>query len=125
MALPGGFTRGFELVPDGRTDYLHRGPERAGPGASTGTVRSVCGRYTSQSPPDVIADYFHVDEVVAPELGVRFNVAPSQDVYAVAQRHGVRRLGSLRWGLVPFWADDPKIGNRMINARAETLATSS
>ena len=85
----------------------------------------MCGRYTSQSPPDVIADYFHVDEVVAPELGVRFNVAPSQDVYAVAQRHGVRRLGSLRWGLVPFWADDPKIGNRMINARAETLATSS
>jgi putative SOS response-associated peptidase YedK len=59
-------------------------------------------------------------------------VAPSQQVYAIAERRPreegeepTRQLGSFRWGLVPFWAKDPSIGNRMINARAETLAKSN
>ena len=54
------------------------------------------------------------------ELRRRFNVAPTDDVAAVTtDREGRPRGDVLRWGLVPFWADDPKIGSRMINARAE------
>ena len=53
----------------------------------------------------------------------RFNIAPGQDALAVTtDREGVPRADMLRWGLVPHWADDPKIGWRMINARAETAA---
>lgn len=83
----------------------------------------VCGRFTSRTPIDDIVGHFDVDDVAAPDLGARYNVAPTDEVYAVAEVEGRRRLGSLRWGLVPWWADDPKIGSRMINARAETVAT--
>ncbi|HYH18349.1 MAG TPA: SOS response-associated peptidase [Azospirillum sp.] len=58
-----------------------------------------------------------------PNLRPRWNIAPTQDVAAVrAGEDGARHLALLRWGLVPHWADDPAIGNRMINARGETLA---
>ncbi|MDZ7733538.1 MAG: SOS response-associated peptidase, partial [Acidimicrobiia bacterium] len=53
----------------------------------------------------------------------RRTTSPHEDVYAVLEDGGVRRLDALHWGLVPVWAKDVKIGNRMINARAETLAT--
>jgi putative SOS response-associated peptidase YedK len=57
-------------------------------------------------------------------LPPRWNIAPSQDIPAVRlDRHGKRRLVRLRWGLIPYWAKDPKIGYRTINARAETVAT--
>ncbi|MBA2438617.1 MAG: SOS response-associated peptidase [Acidimicrobiia bacterium] len=82
----------------------------------------MCGRYTSVTPAAALARYFDVDEVVAGDLGARYNVAPTQEVYAVASRKSSTRLGSLRWGLIPSWADDPRIGARMINARAESLA---
>lgn len=53
----------------------------------------------------------------------RFNIAPGQDALAVtADRDGTPRADRLRWGLVPHWADDPKIASRMINARSETAA---
>ena len=82
----------------------------------------MCGRYTSRTPIDDIAGYFDVDEVVADHLGERFNVAPTDEVYAVAQSSsGARRLGTFRWGLIPFWSKDDKGGARMINARSETL----
>jgi putative SOS response-associated peptidase YedK len=83
----------------------------------------VCGRFTSRTPIDDVVAAFEVDDVVAPDLGSRWNVAPTDEVYAVAEVDGRRRLGALRWGLVPWWADDPRIGSRMINARCETLAT--
>ena len=51
-----------------------------------------------------------------------YNIAPTQDVLVVTNRDGQNRPELMRWGLVPFWAKDPSIGNRMINARAETLA---
>lgn len=57
-----------------------------------------------------------------PDRAPRYNIAPTQDVAAVVRADGVDRLDWLRWGLVPSWADDVKIGNRMINARAETAA---
>jgi putative SOS response-associated peptidase YedK len=81
----------------------------------------MCGRFVSASPPDEIAKYF---DAAAPEqvLGENYNVAPTNDVYAVYETGGVRRLDAFHWGLVPHWAKDPSVGNRMINARAETLA---
>jgi len=84
----------------------------------------MCGRYVAATPPDELAKYFGAaapppDLTLAPN----HNVAPTQTVYAVRERDGARSLDALHWGLVPFWAKDPKIGNRMINARAETVAT--
>lgn len=81
----------------------------------------MCGRYTLKTPGDALAEQFGLDEV--PNLRPRYNIAPSQDV--VCLRSGPERersIAHLRWGLVPFWAKDPAIGNRMINARAETVA---
>jgi putative SOS response-associated peptidase YedK len=86
----------------------------------------MCGRYTSTSNPADLAAYFDVDEVVATDLGDRYNVAPTDEVYAVASsREGTRRLGTFRWGLVPFWAKDISVGARMINARAESILDKS
>lgn len=82
----------------------------------------MCGRYTSTTSPADLAAYFDVDEVVADDLGDRYNVAPTDEVYAVARSSsGPTRLGTFRWGLVPFWAKDPSVGSRMINARAESV----
>ena len=88
----------------------------------------MCGRYTSTSTSDQGAAFFAAEEVKTEELPLRYNVAPSQLVYAIAERRRTddqphRQLGSFRWGLVPSWAKDPSIGNRMINARAETLSS--
>lgn len=69
---------------------------------------------------------FGVDELAATGHEPSYNVAPRATVYAVRDRaedHGRRRyLSDLRWGLIPSWAKDPKVGDRMINARAESLA---
>lgn len=82
----------------------------------------MCGRFSISASRDEVAQQFAVDDVVAEEMAPRYNVAPSQDVLAVAtSADGTRRrLGTFRWGLVPSWAKDPSIGNRMINARAES-----
>jgi putative SOS response-associated peptidase YedK len=58
---------------------------------------------------------------VPDEMTPRYNIAPSQPI-AVIPNNGQNRIEFFRWGLIPSWAKDPKIGNRMINARAETLA---
>ncbi len=76
----------------------------------------------SSSPPDELAAYFGVDQVAETALEPNYNVAPTQDVYAVVEDEGERHLDAFFWGLVPSWAKDVKIGARMINARAETLA---
>lgn len=86
----------------------------------------MCGRFVSASTAADVAAYFEADAAEAPDLGHRYNVAPSREVYVIGARRDddgilVRRLRALRWGLVPFWAKDPTIGNRMINARAEGL----
>ncbi len=81
----------------------------------------MCGRYVSASPPEELARYFGATPpaVALPE---DYNVAPTDRVYAVRARDGHRAIEVLRWGLVPFWAKDAKIGSRMINARSETVA---
>ena len=66
-----------------------------------------------------MAEEFQLDEG-AVDLTPNYNVAPTQEVAAVLEEGGKRRLEMLRWGLVPSWADDPEIGARMINARSET-----
>ena len=95
-------------------------PSRIAP-PGRATVGGVCGRYTSTTPTAALARFFAVGDVVADELGPRYNVAPTDDVYAVARHGATARLGSLRWGLIPPWADDPRTGSRRINARSETL----
>ena len=81
----------------------------------------MCGRYTLRSNLKQLADLFHVGDVHLPLFDPRYNIAPSQDVLAVRQPDG-RELVELKWGLVPSWAQDPKIGYRMINARCESVA---
>ncbi|NIS35595.1 MAG: SOS response-associated peptidase, partial [Actinobacteria bacterium] len=66
---------------------------------------------------------FGAEPVVAEALKPSYNVAPTDEVYAVAEHEGTRQLGTFRWGLIPFWAKDRKIAARHINARAETVAT--
>ncbi len=83
----------------------------------------MCGRFVSTTSPDQLADYFRTGPPTghASDIGARYNVAPTQGVLTVLDDGGPRRLDVFRWGLVPFWAKDPRIGNRMINARAETI----
>lgn len=79
----------------------------------------MCGRYTLTVDQETLAVALGVEGLVHPEP--RFNVAPSQEMPAVIHRDGEPAAATLRWGLVPFWASDPSIGNRMINARSETV----
>ena len=80
----------------------------------------MCGRFTLRTPPEQLATLFELPEV--PTVEPRYNVAPTQPVAAVRENPGTgqREMTFLNWGLIPFWADDPSIGSRMINARAET-----
>lgn len=81
----------------------------------------MCGRFAFYSPSEATAALFGVDGSVAVEP--RYNIAPTQFIAAIREDEDrTRELVMLRWGLVPFWARDPAIGNRMINARAETVA---
>ena len=82
----------------------------------------MCGRYMLTTPVDALRQLFLFTE--RPNLQPRYNIAPTQDVPIMRRtRDGAgRELLMARWGLVPYWADDPKIGNRLINARAEGVA---
>jgi putative SOS response-associated peptidase YedK len=96
----------------------------------------MCGRYaSSRRPEDLIEEFEVVDDRTEKALEPDFNVAPTKEVYAILERparppadgpasdeQAARQLRVLRWGLVPSWAKDPSIGNRMINARMETVA---
>ncbi len=94
----------------------------------------MCGRYASSRAPEDLVEEFEIRNPDLPQLEPDFNVAPTKEVYGVVERPPrgsdeasepeapERQLRVLTWGLVPFWAKDPKIGNRMINARMETVA---
>jgi putative SOS response-associated peptidase YedK len=104
----------------------------------------MCGRYASSRRPEDLVEEFEIrplpDAGELAHLEPDFNVAPTKEVYAVLERPArrgddgaggdrgddavepERQLRVLTWGLVPFWAKDPKIGSRMINARMETVA---
>jgi putative SOS response-associated peptidase YedK len=108
------------------------------PGSVPTTVRGVCGRFTSTTSPSDLAAHFGAElfgaerfvpdqlsgeRAGASDPGPRWNVAPTTDVWVVRTDDGRRVLQLLRWGLVPSWADSPAVGARMINARAETVAS--
>lgn len=81
----------------------------------------MCGRYASSRPADDLSAYFEVDGPAEEVLPASYNVAPTDPVYVVLQRDQVRQLRVVRWGLVPSWAKDAKVGSRFINARRETV----
>lgn len=78
----------------------------------------MCGRFNLTVEARELAEAFRLQEL--PRLEPRYNIAPTQPVPVVRERAGGRELVELRWGLVPPWADDVKIGNRLINARVES-----
>jgi putative SOS response-associated peptidase YedK len=82
----------------------------------------MCGRFTLFDSPASLTERFALGEV--PSLSPRYNIAPSQAVAVVRIPAGGtdRELALLRWGLLPSWAKDPSLGDKMINARAETAA---
>jgi putative SOS response-associated peptidase YedK len=80
----------------------------------------MCGRFTLTLDPVMLRQAFDLGEM-PPEWIPRYNIAPSQPVAVVADAQ-TRNVDFIRWGLVPSWAKDISIGNRLINARAETLA---
>ncbi len=90
----------------------------------------MCGRFVAAAPPEELAHYFAA-RLQGETLPANYNVAPTTEVYAVRAEtdpdsvddNAHRTLSPLRWGLVPFWAKDAKIGSKMINARGETAAT--
>ena len=100
----------------------------------------MCGRYAASREPAALVEEFDVEVPPTTDLPARYNIAPTNEVYVVRDGkpdeparggfadppgqsgHHPRRLDVARWGLVPSWAKDPSIGNRMINARAETVA---
>ncbi|MCB0168708.1 MAG: SOS response-associated peptidase, partial [Anaerolineae bacterium] len=81
----------------------------------------MCGRYSLKANAQKLAEAFVDYASVPTDMPPRYNIAPSQPVAVIANndRHQVEFF---QWGLIPSWAKDPKIGNRMINARSETLA---
>ena len=82
----------------------------------------MCGRFSQTQPAEAIAKTFKVGDI--PPLTPRYNIAPTQSVATIVQTtaQSGRQLRMLRWGLIPSWAKDKKIGARLINARAETAA---
>ena len=82
----------------------------------------MCGRYVSSTPPDQLASYFGATLTAETLIGPEHNVAPTREVWTIFEDGDARRLDLARWGLVPMWAKDLSVGNRMINARAETVA---
>jgi putative SOS response-associated peptidase YedK len=85
----------------------------------------MCGRYATTRNEADLSLLFDATSVTE-ALGPSWNVAPTDPVPVIrmSQRHAGRVVDAARWGLVPPWADDPRAGARMINARAETVATS-
>ncbi|WP_456279282.1 SOS response-associated peptidase [Bacillus sp. AK128] len=82
----------------------------------------MCGRFTLYSDFEEIIERFMIDEAIQQELYKQsYNIAPTHSVLSVINDGKKNRLGYLRWGLIPPWAKDIKIGTKMINARGESL----
>lgn len=81
----------------------------------------MCGRYTiTVSIEELMLRYWNLDTAI-PFHHPKYNVAPGQMVTAIIHDGKKNRLGELKWGLVPSWADDPKMGGKLLNARSETV----
>jgi len=82
----------------------------------------MCGRFVGFRNLEQLKEFFPIDNA-AWKANANYNVAPTQEILAIVKRDGENWLDKFHWGLVPFWAKDVSIGNRLINARAETVAT--
>ena len=84
----------------------------------------MCGRFSLRTPLHQLIDQFLLTSPPDLSLTPRFNIAPTQTIMAVRRQaeHPERELAAFHWGLIPSWSKDAKIGNRMINARSETVA---
>ncbi|GGF72674.1 putative SOS response-associated peptidase YoqW [Paenibacillus albidus] len=82
----------------------------------------MCGRYTITVTMEELMIRYLTDDATITHYSPNYNAAPMQYIPAVIGSSTGNRLGELRWGLVPSWAKDDKIGSKMINARAETVA---
>jgi putative SOS response-associated peptidase YedK len=83
----------------------------------------MCGRFTQQRPASELAEIFGAEPLVD-DPGDHYNVAPTDEASVVVQREERRAVTAYRWGLIPHWAKEAKVGSRMFNARAETITTS-
>jgi putative SOS response-associated peptidase YedK len=80
----------------------------------------MCGRYAIHANPEVVALQFGLDE--APQFKASYNVCPGTDITVVRMNREKKRVArEHRWGLIPHWAKDPSIGNKLANARGESL----
>ncbi len=82
----------------------------------------MCGRFVQVEKPEFYAEHFGAEFVRTETLRESYNVAPTSQVYAVVEHEGDRALTSFRWGLIPSWAKEKKIGAKTFNARSETAA---
>lgn len=82
----------------------------------------MCGRFVATQPPERLAEQFGIRDKPQTSLPANWNVAPTQQIYAVRAEGGDRVLDAMRWGFVPHWAKDPDSGPSPINARAETVS---
>lgn len=80
----------------------------------------MCGRFTMTANPEELMARYGVEQLTF-EYQLRYNIAPSQLIPAVIESNGERRIGQLRWGLIPSWAKDEKMAYSTINAKAETV----
>src|SRR5690349_21427242 len=83
----------------------------------------MCGRYVSVSSPSLLAAHFGAEEVRTDDVEANYNVTPRAEVPIVAVSGETRVVDRVRWGLVPWFAKDIAIGDKLINARAETITT--
>jgi putative SOS response-associated peptidase YedK len=83
----------------------------------------MCGRFTLRASSKDITDFFGIDLPAGPDPVPRYNIAPTQSVLIVQEGAGGRAAAWARWGLIPSWATDQKIGNRLANARGDTIAS--
>ncbi len=81
----------------------------------------MCGRFVGFRSLEELKDIYPIDRAEC-EVVANYNVAPSQEVLVLVKYAGENWLDRFHWGLVPFWAKDISIGNRMINARSESIA---
>jgi putative SOS response-associated peptidase YedK len=86
----------------------------------------MCGRYRLSQRKQLVEEYFGAVSG-GDDWNPRYNIAPSQPVVTIRQdpREPVRKLSTMRWGLIPSWVKDPSIGYKTINARAETASTTA